>query len=82
MNFADLVGIFTRFISLLVPIVFALAFLYVAWGIINAWIINGGDENAVAEGRKMALVAIIAFTFMFGIWGVVRILQAGLFGAL
>ena len=78
-NFADLVGLLTGYISLLVPIVFALTFLYIAWGIINAWVINGGDENAVAEGKKIALVGVIALAFMFGIWGVLQILR-GAFG--
>tara|TARA_B100000745_G_scaffold273683_1_gene202198 strand:+ start:2880 stop:3137 length:258 start_codon:yes stop_codon:yes gene_type:complete len=78
-NFAELVGVVTNYISLLVPIVFALTFLYIAWGIINAWIINGGDEQAVEEGKKIALIGVVALTFMFGIWGVLRILQ-GAFG--
>jgi len=78
-TFADLVGVLTHYISLLVPIIFALTFLYIAWGIIKAWIINGGDEGAVAEGKKIALVGVIALTFMFGIWGVLKILQ-GAFG--
>lgn len=78
-NFTELVGVFTHYIALLVPIIFALTFLYIAWGIINAWIINGGDEGAVGEGKKIALVGVIALAFMFGIWGVLQILQ-GAFG--
>ncbi len=74
-NFADLVGVFTGLISLLVPVVFALTFIVFAWGIIKAWIINGGDENSVEEGKKIAVAAVVAFVFMFGIWGILQLLQ-------
>lgn len=82
MDFKGLVAILTNYISLLVPIIFALTFLYIAWGIIKAWVINAGDEGAVEEGKKIALVGVIALAFMFGIWGVLRILQGALFGGL
>lgn len=82
MDFKGLVAVFTNFIALLVPVIFALTFLYVAWGIIKAWIINGGDEGAVEEGKKVALVGVVALAFMFGIWGVLKILQDALFGSL
>ncbi|MFT5849805.1 MAG: hypothetical protein ACI9H6_000624 [Patiriisocius sp.] len=75
-NFADLVGVFINLISLLVPIIFALTFLVLAWGIIKAWIINGGDENSVEEGKKIAVAGIVALVFMFGIWGILQLLQS------
>lgn len=77
-TFADLVGVFTYYISLLVPIIFALTFLYIAWGIIKAWIINGGDEKAVEDGKKIAFVGVVALVFMFGIWGLLAVLQNAL----
>ena len=79
-TFADVVGLFTGFIALLVPILFSLTFLVIAWGIIKAWVINGGDEAAVAEWKNIALSGVIALVFMFGIWGLLQILQTSIFG--
>ena len=78
-TFADVVSVFTGFIALLVPIVFALTFLVIAWGIIKAWVLNAGDENAVAQGKQIALAGVIALVFMFGVWGVLQVLQESLF---
>ncbi len=78
-TFADVVGVFTGFIALLVPIIFALTFLVIAWGIIKAWVLNAGDEQSVAQGKQIALVGVIALVFMFGIWGILKLLQESLF---
>jgi len=78
-NFASLVGQFIELISMVVPILFALVIVYLSWGIIKAWVINGGDEASVEEGKKVALVGVIALVFMFGIWGILAILQNSLF---
>ncbi|MFT7507453.1 MAG: hypothetical protein ACI92I_000603 [Acidimicrobiales bacterium] len=78
-NFADLVAKFIEIISLIVPIIFALTFVVLAWGIIKAWIINGGDENSVEEGKKIALAGVIALVIMFGIWGILAVLRNSLF---
>ena len=59
--------------------IFALTIVVLTWGIIKAWVINGGDEAAVAEGKKMALIGVIALLFMFGIWGIVAMLQDSIF---
>lgn len=79
-NFGDLVNKFIELIMLLVPLVFGLTLLVLIWGIINAWIINGGDEGKIAEGRQIAFAAVIALVVMTGVWGILRILQASLFG--
>jgi len=81
-NFAGLVGQFIELISMVVPILFALVIVYLSWGIIKAWVINGGDEASVEEGKKVALVGVIALVFMFGIWGILAMLQAALFSSL
>lgn len=79
-NFSELVAMFINLLSLLIPIIFALTFVVVVWKIIMAWIVNADDENAVAEGRQVALVAVIAFVVMFGIWGLLSVLQRSLLG--
>ena len=74
-SFAGLVGFFLGFIQLLVPLIFAATFLVIAWGVIKAWVINGGDPKAAAAGKQIAFVGVIALVFMFGVWGLVYMLQ-------
>lgn len=78
-NFSDLVNAFIGIISLLIPLVFAATLLLIVWKVIDAWIINGGDESKVEEGKNTAVVGIIALVVMSGIWGILHILQSSLF---
>jgi hypothetical protein len=77
-SFSELVGILIDFIGLLVPLIFALTILFLSWGIIQAWIINGGDAKSVESGKKIAFVGVVALVFMIGIWAIVEILQNSL----
>jgi len=52
-NFASLVSQFIELISMVVPILFALVIVFLSWSIIKAWVINGGDEASVEEGRRL-----------------------------
>lgn len=79
-TFNDLVNFFIEILLLAIPLIFGLTLLVIAWGVFNAWIINVGDENKVAEGRQIALAGVIALVVMSGVWGILRILQASLFG--
>lgn len=79
-TFAELVAGFINLLSLFIPVIFAITFVFVAWKIILAWIIKGGDENAVAEGKQVALAAVIAFVLMFGVWGLLAVLQRAFLG--
>lgn len=79
-DFASLVAMFISLLSMLIPIIFALTFVVVTWKIILAWVINAGDENAVAEGKQVAIAAVIAFVVMFGVWGLLELLQSSLLG--
>lgn len=74
-SFAGLVQFFLSFLQLLIPLLFGATFLYIAWGIINAWIINGGDPGKAAEGKQIAFTGVIALVFMFGVWGLVYLLR-------
>lgn len=79
-NFAELVDVFLELIGLLIPVVFGLAVLVFMWGLMKAWILNGGSETEVQKGKQIALWGVIAFTVMVGIWGILAILQATFFG--
>lgn len=78
-NFADLVDTFIGLISLLVPLVFALTLVVIIWKVIDAWILNAGEESKVEEGKNVVIVGIIALVVMSAIWGILSILQSSLF---
>jgi hypothetical protein len=77
-NFADLVDTFIEIISLAIPLIFTLTLIIIVWKVIDAWIINGGDESKVEEGKNTILVGVFALVVMSGIWGILSILQSSL----
>ena len=78
-TFADIVNQFVGFLNSLIPLIFALTLLFIVWKVVDAWIINGGDQNKIEEGKKTVLVGVIALVVMSGIWGIIAILQKSLF---
>lgn len=77
-NFSDLVRELIHIITLLIPLIFALTLLFIVWRVVDAWVINGGDEHKVEEGKDTIIVGIIALVVMSGIWGILSILQSSL----
>ena len=62
--------------NVLVPLLFAIAFIVFLWGIANAYILHPGDEEAVKSGHKLILWGIIGFAVMISLWGLVNIVSA------
>jgi len=79
-DFKSLVSLFLDLIGLLVPVLFALAFLAFLWGLTRALIIGGGDETSIEKGKQIALAGIIGLVVMSGVWGIVALISRGLFG--
>jgi len=77
-TFAELVQGLIDIISILVPVIFGLAFILLSWNVIKAWIFNSGDETSVAEGKQVALWGVIVLVLMFGLWGILQVLQISL----
>lgn len=77
-TFADLVSLFVSYISLLVPVVIAITFLYVSWKVLLAWVIKSGDQASIDEGKNVALVGIVVLTFMFAFWGLLSVVKSSL----
>ena len=80
-TFKDVANFVIGFINLLIPLIIGLTVLVLFWGIIQAWILNGGDEESVNKGKKLAGVGVLVLVIMFGIWGILSILKVTLFGA-
>ncbi len=78
-DFAGLVGFFLNIIGLLIPLLFGLSLLVFLWGITNAWILNGGDEEGIKKGKQLATVGIIGLVVMSGVWGIVSFVNLSLF---
>jgi hypothetical protein len=68
--------------SILVPLLFAIAFIVFLYGIAKAYIFSYGDEERVKEGHKLVLWGIVAFVIMISVWGLVNVVANtfGLYG--
>ena len=66
------------FISMLIPVLFALTILFLSWSLIKAWVINGGDQGSVEEGKQVAIAGVVALVVMVGVWGIIAIIQSSL----
>ncbi len=65
--------------NVLVPVIFAIAFIVFLWGIANAYVISRGNEAKVKQGHQLILWGLVGFFFMLSIWGLVNII-ANTFG--
>lgn len=63
----------------IVPLLFAVAFLYFLWGVYNYFILGAADEKKLETGRQFTLWSIVAFVVILSVWGLVAIL-ANTFG--
>ncbi len=75
-----LVGDIIDIINILIPTLFGLLFVYLIWKVIDAWILNAGDENKREEGKKYVTIAVLVFVLMISAWGIVFMLRRSLFG--
>ena len=60
--------------SVLVPLVFSLAFLLFLWGVFQYFISGATNEEKRDEGKKFVMWGIIGFVLMFSIWGIVNLI--------
>jgi hypothetical protein len=73
-------GLLTGLINIIIPIIFALTFIAIAWGVIRAWIMGDASSDDIDKGKKIALSGVIALTIMVSIWGILRLLKVSIFG--
>jgi len=78
-TYAGLVNRIIELINIIVPGIFALIFVYFVWKIIDAWVINAGDETKRKEGKQYAATAFIVFIVMISVWGIVAMIRNSLF---
>ena len=59
--------------TILVPLLFAIAFLMFLYGVAQAYIFSKGDQEAVQKGHLAILWGIIGFVVMISLWGLVNV---------
>jgi uncharacterized membrane protein YqjE len=80
-TYSGLVEEIIKIINLIIPAIFAIIFVYFVWKVIDAWIINAGDEKKRAEGKQYAMIAVLVFVLMVSAWGIVAMVKSSLFGS-
>ena len=71
----SIIGLINRVI---VPALFAVAFLYFIYGVYKYFILGADSDTEVATGRKFVLWGIIGFVVILSFWGLVNV-GVGLF---
>ena len=60
--------------NVLVPVLFAIAFIVILWGAFQTFIMGSNDEEVKTNGKNLMLWGLIGFFVMVSIWGLVNIL--------
>ena len=60
--------------NVLVPVLFALAFIVFLWGAFDTFILGAQREETKEQGKNLMLWGLIGFFVMVSIWGLVNIL--------
>ena len=60
--------------TVLVPVIFAVAFIVFIFGVFQYFILGHGDEEKQSQGRALMLWGLIGFFVMVSVWGLVNIL--------
>lgn len=79
-SYSALVDRILELINIAIPLILGFLFLYLVWKIVDAWVINAGDENKREEGRQYAVAAVVVFVVMSIAWGIVAMLRSSIFG--
>ena len=60
--------------NVLVPVLFAIAFIVFIYGAFKTFIIGANSEDVKEEGKNLMLWGLIGFFVMVSVWGLVNIL--------
>lgn len=69
----SIIGLFN---TVVVPLIFALAFIVFLWGVFQAFILGANNEEKRKEGAQFVLWALIGFVVMISIWGLVNLTKS------
>ena len=60
--------------NVLVPVIFAVAFIVFLWGAFETFILGANSEEVKEKGKNLMLWGLIGFFVMVSVWGLVNIL--------
>ncbi|MDE1919746.1 MAG: hypothetical protein KGH56_03580 [Patescibacteria group bacterium] len=60
--------------GVLVPVLFAVAFIVFIWGAFDVFILGANSEEVKDKGKNLMLWGLIGFFVMVSVWGLVNIL--------
>ncbi len=73
-NFQELGATFISIINtVLVPLIFALAFIVFIWGVFQYFILGGSNEESREKGKGLMIWGLIGFFVMVSVWGLVNL---------
>ena len=55
-----------------VPLMLSIIFVWFVWGI-GKYVVSAKDDKTKEEARNIIIYAVIVFSVIFGIWGLVKI---------
>lgn len=59
--------------NILVPVLFAVAFIFFLYGAFQAFIVGANNDEAKEKGKNLMLYGLIGFFVMVSVWGLVNI---------
>lgn len=59
--------------GIIVPVLFAIAFIVFLYGVADAYILHPGNEEKRKEGHRIILWGVIGFVVMVSLWGLVNV---------
>jgi len=67
-------GIINLINTVIVPLLFAIAFLYFVWGVFKYFFWGAENETERETGRQVILWSIIGFAVIVSVWGLTQII--------
>ena len=64
--------------NILVPVLFAVAFIVFLWGAFDTFTLGANSEDTKERGKNLMLWGLIGFVVMVSIWGLVNILTGSI----
>lgn len=64
--------------NVLVPVLFAVAFIVFLWGAFDTFILGANSEDVKEKGKNLMLWGLIGFFVMVSVWGLVNILTGSI----
>lgn len=78
-NLTEVVYWVADMVGLIIPVIIAITFLYILWGLTKYWIIGGGNEESTSQGKWVLITGIIGLTVIVGMWGLISLVRNAIF---